>query len=48
MKPTTIRTILILLSAAFWTLGATSCRNTVRGIGRDVGHMGDNLERAAE
>ena len=48
MKPNTIRTILMLLSAAFLTLGVTSCRNTVRGIGRDVGHMGNNLERAAE
>lgn len=39
-------TLLLLASVLCATLGA-SC-NTVRGVGRDVGHAGRHIERSAQ
>ncbi len=47
MKIPIKRIALLLLASAVWSIGASSCRNTVRGVGRDVERVGDRLEHAA-
>ena len=46
MKAPHTRLTLLLLAAAMVSLFSTSCRNTVRGAGRDVENAGDHIERA--
>jgi predicted small secreted protein len=46
MKTSHIRIIFLILAAVLWTIVGTSC-NTVRGVGRDVEHVGGHIERAA-
>ncbi|MCE9519993.1 MAG: entericidin A/B family lipoprotein [Verrucomicrobia bacterium] len=38
--------LLLFLAAALLIFAGTSC-NTVRGVGRDVEHVGGHIERAA-
>jgi len=38
--------MLLLLASAVISLFGTSCRNTIRGAGRDVENAGDHIERA--
>ncbi|MCX6876598.1 MAG: entericidin A/B family lipoprotein [Verrucomicrobia bacterium] len=40
------RLTLLLLAAALVALFSASCRNTIRGAGRDVENVGDHIERA--
>jgi len=46
MKPSRNRLTLLLLAAALISLFSVSCRNTVRGAGKDVENAGDHIERA--
>ncbi len=46
MKTSLKRIAFLLLASALWTVSGTSC-NTIRGVGRDVGHVGGHIERAA-
>lgn len=46
MKTSPQRLLLILLVSVLGTVVGTSC-NTFRGFGRDVGHAGHHIERAA-
>jgi predicted small secreted protein len=46
MKKTTIYLRLILTAAAIIGVGFTGCR-TFRGLGQDVEHAGNHIERAA-
>jgi len=46
MKTTQKRLMLLLLASAVISLFGTSCRNTIRGAGRDVENAGDHIERA--
>jgi predicted small secreted protein len=46
MKTSQQRLMLLLLAAALVTLFSASCRNTVRGAGRDVENVGNHIERA--
>jgi len=46
MKTSKTQLTLMLLAAVLCTLVGTSC-NTFRGVGRDVGHVGHHIERAA-
>ncbi len=46
MKTPHTRIILLLVASALLSMVGTSC-NTVRGVGRDVEHVGGHIERAA-
>jgi predicted small secreted protein len=46
MKPSQQRLILLFLAAAMISLFSASCRNTVRGAGRDVEKVGDQIQEA--
>ena len=46
MKPSNKRLTMLLLAAALISLFSASCRNTVRGAGRDVENAGDHIEKA--
>ncbi len=47
MKTPIKRIALLLLVSTIWSMGTSSCRNTVRGVGRDVERVGDRIENAA-
>lgn len=46
MKISHKRLILLLLAAGLVSLFGASCRNTVRGAGRDVENVGNHIEHA--
>lgn len=46
MKTSNTRINFLLLAALLGSLIGTGC-NTFRGVGRDVGHVGHHIERAA-
>jgi predicted small secreted protein len=46
IKPSTHRITLLLLAAAVLALFSSSCRNTVRGAGRDIERAGDHIQNA--
>jgi predicted small secreted protein len=46
MKTTHRNIIMIILAAALVALTGTSCR-TVNGVGQDVEHAGDHIQKAA-
>lgn len=46
MKSSQKRLTMLLLAAALISLFSPSCRNTVRGAGRDVENAGDHIEKA--
>lgn len=46
MKPALKRLVLLSALTALFTLAASSCRQTLRGAGQDIGRVGDNIERA--
>ncbi|MEI7910438.1 MAG: entericidin A/B family lipoprotein [Verrucomicrobiota bacterium] len=46
MKSSQKRLTMLLLAAALISLFSASCRNTVRGAGRDVENAGDHIEKA--
>ena len=46
MKTSLTRLILLLVAAGLVSLFGVSCRNTVRGAGRDVENVGDHIQHA--
>jgi predicted small secreted protein len=46
MKTTPQRLLLLILISVLGAFAGTSC-GTFRGFGRDVGHVGHHIERAA-
>ena len=46
MKTTQNRLVLLLMASVMISLFSISCRNTVRGAGRDVENAGDHIKNA--